>query len=319
VVNLNELIGELSGMLQRVIGEDITLVTTLAEDLWNVKVDPPQMEQVIVNLAVNARDAMPQGGSLCIETANIVLDEVYVTRYVDARPGEHVMLTVSDTGVGMSDEVKAHIFEPFFTTKERGQGTGLGLPIVFGIVKQSGGHISVYSEVGQGTTFRIYLPTTTEAMAQPPSLMAASGTAQGTETVLIVEDEPAVKDLAVSILTTHGYQVLAAANGFEALQSCDKYDGPIHLLLTDVVMPQMNGRELAEQLHPRRRELRVLYMSGYSSDVIAYHGVLEEGMVVLPKPFTMETLTAKVRQVLDAPVQLEGGELAAREASAGVP
>jgi CheY-like chemotaxis protein len=300
VMNLNELITNLSRMLQRIIGEDVSLVTNLAEGIWPIKVDPPQMEQVIVNLAVNARDAMPNGGRLSIETQNTVIDQAYVAQHVDVEPGEHVLLTISDTGVGMDDEVMAHLFEPFFTTKERGQGTGLGLPTAFGIIKQSGGHISAYSEVDQGTTFRIYLPHSTELEAESPVYVEPLGTARGTETILVVEDEPAVRDLAEQTLKTHGYHVLSAGSGAEALQISSLYTNPIHLLLTDVVMPQMNGRVLAEQLQAQRMETKVLYMSGYSSDVIAHHGVLQDGTVILLKPFTLETLTHKVRAVLDA-------------------
>jgi two-component system cell cycle sensor histidine kinase/response regulator CckA len=302
IVNLNELVGDLSRMLQRVIGEDVRLVTTLHEHLWLVKVDPAQMEQVIVNLVVNARDAMPEGGLLTIETANVTLDDAYAARHVEARPGQYVLFTLSDTGVGMDDEVKAHLFEPFFTTKQRGEGTGLGLSTVFGIVKQSGGHIQVDSKVGQGTTFLIYLPRSDEARVsdETSTLDASEGAAQGTETILVAEDETDVRELAVYILSGLGYQILAAENGLEALTASDEHSGSIHLLLTDVVMPQMNGRELAEQLCARRPGLKVLYMSGYSDDVIAYHGVLEKGANVLNKPFTLEELAQKVRTVLDA-------------------
>jgi two-component system cell cycle sensor histidine kinase/response regulator CckA len=303
VENLNEVVSNLSRMLRRIIGEDIELLTALAEDLWPVKVDPSQVEQVIVNLAVNARDAMPQGGRLAIETANVVLDETYAAHHLDVEPGEYVMLTVGDTGVGMSDEIKAHLFEPFFTTKERGKGTGLGLATVFGIIKQHGGHIWVYSEVGQGTLFKIYLPRVgeSESPSAVPSLRLPASTTQGTETILVVEDDVTVRNLAMRILDAHGYRVLAAGNGPEAIQTSQGHKGPIHLVLTDVVMPQMNGRVLAEQLQSQRPAMRVLYMSGYSDDLIAHHGVLEEGVALLLKPFTMDTLLQKVRMVLDAP------------------
>jgi len=254
----------------------------------------------VVNLAVNARDAMPDGGVLSITTSNINLDEAYVAQSVDAQIGAHVVLTVTDTGVGMSDQVKEHLFEPFFTTKERGQGTGLGLPIVFGIVKQSGGHVGVYSEEGQGTTFRIYLPSTSEPDSRAPSEAVPTIALKGTETILVVEDEPTVRDLAVTILGSHGYQVLAASDGIQALEIGEVQDGPIHLLLTDVVMPEMSGRELAEHLRARWSEMRVLYMSGYSSEVVADYGVLNEGVFVLPKPFTLDSLTRTVRAALDA-------------------
>ncbi len=302
VVNLNDLVGDLGRMLQRIIGEDIRLVTALADDLWPVKVDPAQMEQVIVNLAVNARDAMPKGGNLSIKTANVVLDRAYVARRVEVKPGAHVMLAIADTGVGMDDDVKSRLFEPFFTTKQRGEGTGLGLSTVFGIVKQSGGHIDVYSNVGQGSTFQIYLPRSedTRVLDDVPLRELSLDTARGTETILLAEDEADVRNLAVRILSGQGYQVLAAANGLEALEIGYKHRGTIHLLLTDVVMPQMNGHELAEQLRSRWPEVRVLYISGYSDDVIAFHGVLQEGATILSKPFTPEALAQKVRAVLDA-------------------
>jgi PAS domain S-box-containing protein len=302
VLNLSKVVGDLSRMLQRIIGEDIELVTDLAGDLWPVRADPSQMEQVVLNLAVNARDAMPEGGRLTIKTANIILNEAYVAEHVDAQIGEHTMLIVSDTGQGMSEEVMSHLFEPFFTTKERGQGTGLGLPTVFGVVKQHEGHIWVESQPGQGTTFELYLPCTREAKAQPtsrPHSTTASHLVLGTETVLIVEDEEAVRRLAVTVLKSCGYQVLEAGNGPEALTFCEQYKGPIHLLLTDVVMPQMGGRELAEQLQFQRPEMRVIYMSGYTDDAIVRRGVLTLG-TLLSKPFTIEELTQKVRAVLDS-------------------
>jgi CheY-like chemotaxis protein len=252
-----------------------------------------------MNLVVNARDAMPDGGTLTIETANVVIDEAYVAYHVGARAGEHVLLAISDTGVGMDDKVKAHIFEPFFTTKERGQGTGLGLSTVFGIVNQNDGHVWVYSEVGKGTTFRIYFPraeeTEPEALARTLPLVEDG---QGTETILVVEDEAAVRELIVRVLTAHGYQVLEAKDGPEALQVSGQHSDPIDLLLTDVVMPDMNGGELCEQLRNRRPEMRVLYISGYTDNAIAHHGVLEPGTNLLPKPFSMEGLLHTVRRVL---------------------
>jgi two-component system cell cycle sensor histidine kinase/response regulator CckA len=303
IVNLSQIVSDLNRMLRRVIGEDIELVTHLAKDLLPVRADPSQIEQIIVNLAVNARDAMPQGGQLAINTENVVLDKAHVTAHIDAQPGEHVLLTMIDTGMGMSEEVKAHLFEPFFTTKKRGEGTGLGLPTVYGIVRQSGGHIWVHSEIGQGTTFKIYLPCADEAedSREAPSPMQSIRTAQGSETVLVVEDDASVQVLATQILKSHGYQVLAAKNGLEALQVSREYKGPIHLLLTDVVMPEMNGRELATRLRSQRQELRVLYMSGYSDSVIAHHGILDEEMLILAKPFTLETLIQQVQTALDEP------------------
>jgi len=298
---LNRIVGDLSRMLQRIIGEDIELATNLTADLWPVRVDPSQMEQVIVNLVVNARDAMPDGGTLTIETANVVLDEAYVAYHIGARPGDHVLLAISDTGMGMDDEVQAHIFEPFFTTKERGQGTGLGLSTVFGIVNQNDGYIWVYSEVGKGTTFKIYFPRTEEAEPETPArTLPLVEDGQGTETILVVEDEAAVRELIVRVLTAHGYQVLEARDGQEALQVSGQHGGSIDLLLTDVVMPRMNGAELNEQLRAARPEIRVLYMSGYTDNAIAQHGVLEPGVNLLPKPFSMEALIHTVRHVLDA-------------------
>ena len=293
LLDLNQVIGDLSKMLRRMIREDVELLISPADDLWPVSMDATQADQVIVNLAVNARDAMPQGGNLTIETANVVLDEAYTAFHIDAQPGEYVLLTVSDTGMGMDDAVKAHLFEPFFTTKERGEGTGLGLATVYGIVKQSGGHIGVYSEVGRGTTFKIYLPRAEEAAAELLSRAALSAPVRGTETVLVVEDADGIRDLTVGVLKAHGYQVLVARNGVEALELSERHEGPIHLLLSDVVMPRMSGQELAEQLQSQRPETRVLYASGYADEAIAHRGSF------LRKPFTLEGLTRKVRAVLD--------------------
>jgi PAS domain S-box-containing protein len=304
VLDLNQVLAELDKMLQRLIGEDIELTLRPAGDLRPVKVDPTQIEQVVVNLAVNARDAMPGGGKLTIETANVALDAAYAATHLEVEPGKYVMLAVSDTGTGMSDEVKAHLFEPFFTTKERGKGTGLGLATVFGIVKQNGGHIGVYSEVGQGTTFKIYLPLAgmprvSESAAKPVQPLLQSAAARGSETLLLVEDEDQVRELIGDILTAQGYQVLAANDGVEALQAAGEHEGPIHLLLTDVVMPRMSGRALADQLRSSHPEMRVLYTSGYTDNAIVHHGVLEEGVHFLSKPFELEALARKVRDVLD--------------------
>jgi PAS domain S-box-containing protein len=298
-LSLNHIVGDLSRMLQRIIGEDIKLATSLAPDLWPVRVDPSQMEQVVMNLAINARDAMPEGGTVTIETANVVLDEAYVAYHVGARPGEHVLLAISDTGLGMDDQVIEHIFEPFFTTKERGQGTGLGLSTVFGIVNQNDGYIWVYSEVGKGTTFKIYFPRVEGAEPQEPvRTLPLVEDGQGTETILVVEDETAVRDLIVRVLTAHGYQVLEARDGPQALQVSGQHNGSIDLLLTDVVMPHMNGGELYERLGDRRPGMRVLYMSGYTDNAIVHHGVLDPGTNLLPKPFSMEGLIHTVRSVL---------------------
>ncbi|MFN2225439.1 MAG: ATP-binding protein [Anaerolineae bacterium] len=308
-VNLSQMVTEISRMLQRIIGEDIELATELAEGLWYVEADPTQMEQVIVNLAVNARDAMPHGGRLTIQTANEVLADVPATLPPDAARGEYVLLRVRDTGVGMNDEVKAHIFEPFFTTKSEEHGTGLGLPTVYGIVRQNGGHIGLDSQVGQGATFSIYLPRgaapSPDAAAapgdgMPPTPSAASATTAGTETILIVEDEAAVLHLARQILEEQGYQVLSAGAGPQALRLSQAYEEEIDLLLTDVIMPQMTGRKLAEQLQVLRPGLKVLYMSGYSDDALADHDLPERGPCFLAKPFSVDSLIQKVRAVLDA-------------------
>jgi PAS domain S-box-containing protein len=304
VLDLSQVVSDLSQMLRRFIGEDIELMTILAEDLWPVKVDPSHIKQVIINLAANARDAMPQGGCLTIETANAVLDDDSALRRLDAQPGEYVTLAISDTGVGMDEEVQAHLFEPFFTTKKQGEGTGLGLSTVYGIVRQNAGYIWLHSEAGQGTTFKIYLPRTQEATGpgELPSRLSPATPADaalGTETILVVEDETAVRRLAVQILEAYGYLVLAAGNGVEALQVSREHGGPIHLLLTDVVMPKMNGKELVERLQPEQPGMRIMYMSGYSDDVIAHHDVLDKSIAFLPKPFSLDTLVQQVRTVLD--------------------
>jgi CheY-like chemotaxis protein len=272
-------------------------------DLGKVKADPGQIEQVLMNVAVNARDAMPKGGKLTIETANVYLDEGYASRHVFVRPGRYVMLAVSDSGCGMDAQTQERIFEPFFTTKEVGKGTGLGLSTVYGIVKQSGGNIWVYSEVGRGTTFKIYLPCV-DSPAEEFRLRTAETLAPlGTETVLLVEDEEMVREMTREILQESGYQVLEAKHGQDALRVAEQHHGPIHLMLSDVVMPQMSGRELAEQLSPVRREMKVLYMSGYTDDAIVHHGVLDEGMAFIEKPFTPHALAHKLREVLNAPLR----------------
>ncbi len=299
VLNLNKVVGDMDKMLRRIIGEHIDLRVCLAPDLWPVKVDPAQINQVIVNLAVNARDAMPDGGHLTVETANVVLDEDNVAHYLEAQPGQYVLLAISDDGVGMSDEVKDHLFEPFFTTKGVGQGTGLGLATVFGIVKQSGGHIRVYSEEGRGTTFKIYLPHAEETIAALPGGEQADALPRGTEVVLLVEDDLNVRDLVNRLLTQHGYVVLVAPTGAEALYLARQHGGEIRLLLTDVVMPGLSGAALAEQLAEIQPALKVLFMSGYTNDAILHHGVLEPGTSFLQKPFGPVDLLRKVRAVLD--------------------
>jgi PAS domain S-box-containing protein len=299
VLDLNTVVVNIEKMLQRIIGEQIILKTALAPDLGLVKVDAAQMEQVIVNLAVNARDAMPNGGRLTIETANVTLDEAYSALHLEVQPGEYVQLAVSDNGTGMNDEVKARLFEPFFTTKASGQGTGLGLATVFGVVKQSRGHIRCYSEVGVGTTFKIYLPCA-EGVTAPVTREEIGDLPRGNETILLVEDDPAVRDLTAHLLRQQGYTVLEAADDQSALRLDREHSGPIHLLLTDVVIPGANGKILAGELQQIRPELKVLFMSGYTDNTIAHHGVLEPDIAFLSKPFTATSLTRKVREVLDS-------------------
>jgi two-component system cell cycle sensor histidine kinase/response regulator CckA len=299
VLNLNMVVADMDKMLRRIIGEHITLKTTLAPDLGWVKVDPAQLEQVIVNLAVNARDALPNGGHLTIETANVTLDEDYAASHLDVLPGEYVQLAVSDDGVGMSDEVKAHIFEPFFTTKEKGKGTGLGLATVFGIVKQGGGHIWFYSEPGHGTSFRIYLPRVQENTT-PLRQDESQNLPTAHETVLLVEDDPGVQKIAAMALRQQGYTVLLAHDRQTAIRLARQHHGSIDLLLTDVIMPGGNGKTLADELTRRRPNLKCLFMSGYTDDAIVQHGILAPGIAFLQKPFTVQGLVRKVREVLNA-------------------
>jgi PAS domain S-box-containing protein len=298
VLNLNEVVLETGVMLERVIGEDVALTSNMLPSLWSVKVDAGQMQQVIMNLSVNARDAMPQGGKLTIETANVELDESYTQTYPDVKPGRYVVLSVSDTGCGMDAKTKARMFEPFFTTKGVGKGTGLGLATIFGIVKQSGGHVTVYSEPGHGSTFKVYLPRVESQVGEtekPPQ----SAPARGTETVLVVEDEDGVRNLAGRILRSQGYTVLEARNGSEALLTFQDHQQEIELVLTDVVMPEMGGRHLHERLLTTRPDLAVLFMSGYTDDAVVRHGVLESEKNFIQKPFTCAALASAVRRVLD--------------------
>jgi len=301
VLDLNAVIPDVDKMLRRLLGEDIDLSTTLAPELGRVRADPGQLEQVLMNLAVNARDAMPGGGRLTIETQNVKLDEEYAASHIDVQPGPHVLLVVSDTGDGMDAQTRARAFEPFFTTKDKGKGTGLGLATVYGIVKQSGGNIWIYSEPGQGTTFKIYLPRIDEpAETIERSAPAARAEApRGSETVLVVEDDAAVRSLTARILERGGYEVLTAQDGAEALYLSDAEQGPIQLLLTDVVMPGQSGRQVAASLLEQRPEMKVLFMSGYTDNAIVHHGVLEEGTAFIQKPFTPEELARRVREVLD--------------------
>ena len=315
-LSLNQSATGVEKMLQRILGEDIELVQTLAPGLGLTLADPGQIEQVLMNLVVNARDAMPEGGKLTIETSNVEIDEEYAARDVAVNPGAYVQLAVSDTGCGMDAQTRARIFEPFFTTKEKGKGTGLGLSTVYGIVKQSGGNIWVYSELGQGTTFKICLPrelSATMATAIKPSAVPKRAT--GTETILVVEDEEALRKVVLRTLGAAGYKVLTAADGDEALLKSAAHAGDIHLLLTDVVMPRMSGRVLAQELSKKRPTVRVLYMSGYTDDAIFHHGVLDAGTHFLAKPFTAAVLARKVREVLDGDITkpADGHEQAARD------
>jgi CheY-like chemotaxis protein len=298
IVDINAVVAKMDKLLRPIIGEHIALKTVLAAEVWPVKVDPAQFEQVIVNLAVNARDAMPNGGSLTIETAHVIIDEAYAAGHLDVAPGEYTLLAVSDNGVGMTEAVKAHIFEPFFTTKETGKGTGLGLATVFGVVKQSGGHIWVYSELGQGTSFKVYLPRV-RAAAEMVSQDETAALPVGHETILLVEDNPGVQQVSVAMLRKQGYNVLAADNGEQAYHLAQDHSNSLDLLITDVVMPGDNGRVVAETLRQHWPNLKCLFISGYTDEVIERHGVLAPGEAFLSKPFTAPMLARKVREVLD--------------------
>lgn len=299
VLDLNAVVKDMHKMLTRLIGENIDLATKQAADLGMVKADPSQVEQIIMNLVVNARDAMPHGGKVTIETANITLDDQDALKHVAVKAGEYVMLAVSDTGTGIDEETQARIFEPFFTTKEVGRGTGLGLSTVYGIVKQSGGNIWVYSEPGFGTVFKVYLPRIDAAASIIEKLVMESAAPQGTETILLVEDEDLVRGLTRKVLSEAGYKVLEAKSGAEALELTRGYAGPIDLLLTDVVMPAVSGKEVAERLKELRPAARVLFMSGYTDEAIVRHGVLDANVEFLQKPYTWVRLAKKVRDVLD--------------------
>ncbi len=300
VLDLNALVADVERMLRRLIGEDIDLVMLPGAELGRVKADPGQIEQILVNLAVNARDAMPDGGKLVIETANVEFDEAYARSRPVVTPGRYVMLAMSDTGTGMDAAIQAHIFEPFFTTKEKGKGTGLGLSTVYGIVKQSGGFIWVYSEPGLGSTFKIYLPSVEDAAESVARSEAREFPFGGSETILLVEDEEAVRALASRILQGRGYRVLECARPEDALHIAEHHQEPIDLLLTDVVLPKMSGRKIAEHLTALRPNMKVLYMSGYTDDAVVRNGVLESNTAFLQKPFTPSGLARKVREVLDA-------------------
>jgi signal transduction histidine kinase/ActR/RegA family two-component response regulator len=299
VLNLNEVVKGIHNLVQRLIGEDIRLCVKLDPVLWRIRADAGQLEQVIMNLVVNARDAMPHGGTLTLETANVDLDESFVRRHIGSSPGPHVLLAVSDTGQGMTKEVQAHIFEPFFTTKELGKGTGLGLSTVYGIVKQSEGYIQVYSEVGCGTTFKVYLPRCASSPEASPAV-APPPARTGTEKILLVEDEEGVRALARRILEGQGYTVLTASDAREALAVLNDPSNRIDLMLTDMVMPHMTGRDLAEKARELRPGLKILYMSGYTSTMISNQGLLDRDAVILLKPFTPDSLTRTIRQALEA-------------------
>ena len=307
VLDLNAVVADIEKMLRRLIGENIELNTVLAPSLGRLLADQGQIEQVILNLAVNARDAMPQGGKLIIETANAVLDDATVRHMPTARPGDYVMLSVSDTGIGMDPETRAKIFEPFFTTKEAGKGTGLGLATIYDVVKRSEGQIWVYSELGKGSVFKIYFPRVPagEQAAGGEARRSRSGT--GDETILIVEDDEALQEVTRDLLTQSGYRVLEASNGEEALLVVERHRAPIHLLLADVVMPGMSGAALAAELTQSHPEMHVLYMSGYTDETIVRSGVLKSGILLLEKPFTREALIGKVRDALAQPLAAPGG------------
>lgn len=299
VLDLNEIVSRVEALLQRTIGEDVTLVKRLDAQLGMISADPGQIEQIILNLAVNARDAMPNGGQLIVETENVTITDPYMARHPGTAPGPHVMLAVTDTGIGMTNDVQSHVFEPFFTTKEPGRGTGLGLATVYGIVKQSGGTIWVYSEPGRGTTFKIFLPTVAHRIDQVP-VPHISAPRGGSETILLVEDQPAVRAIVRKALTSHGYTVLDASHGDDALKAIAEHTGPLDLLLTDVVMPRMSGSEVTERIRATHPGVRVLYMSGYTEEAVIRNGVLGSVVPFLEKPFTPDVVLRKVREVLDA-------------------
>jgi len=301
VLDLNSVILGIEKMLHRLIGEDVEMIVKLNPQLGNVKADPGQIEQVIMNLAVNARDAMLTGGKLTIETDNVVLDETYASQHANVSPGPYALLAISDSGTGMDKETQARIFEPFFTTKELGKGTGLGLSTVFGIVKQSGGHIWLYSELGSGTTFKVYLPLVDQPTQTIDVAVPQVETLTGTETILLVEDEEMVRTLTKEVLLSKGYKVLEAEDATNALELYEQHNETIHLIITDVVMPRISGRSLVETIKLSQPEIKVLYMSGYTDNAIVHHGVIDEGTAFLQKPFTPDGLARKVREVLDAP------------------
>jgi CheY-like chemotaxis protein len=299
VIDLNALVVEMEKLLRRVIGERFDLQSHPDAENGRVRADPSQLEQVVLNLGVNARDAMPRGGKLIIRTENMRLDRTTAPQIaVSLKPGDYVVLSVTDTGAGMDEATKTHIFEPFFTTKGPGKGTGLGLAMVYGIVRQTGGGISVESELGQGSTFRIYLPRESAPVDFSRTSLTPVEKSDNFETILVVEDEDIVRELVCEVLEEQGYLVLCARDGIEALNLAEGYDGPIHLLLTDVIMPHMNGHELAGKLSRLRLDMKVLYVSGYSDNDIGNHGTLDPRYELLEKPFTPQTLARKIREVI---------------------
>ena len=300
VVQLNTLLVQMEKMLSRLIGEDVELITVPAAEPATIRTDPGQLEQVVMNLVVNARDAMPGGGKLIIETSNAEVDQTYAGPNVDLRPGSYVMLAISDTGMGMDPETVTHLFEPFFTTKAPGKGTGLGLATAYGIVKQSGGAISVYSEPGVGTTVKIYLPSAAAKPAAEPAEQAPASALRGSETILVLEDEARVRKLICEVLAARGYHVLEAVRGEQAIRLAQEHRGRIHLLLADVVMPEMSGPQALEQIRARHPNMKVLFMSGYTDEAMVHHGILDSGAPFLQKPFLPEALARKVREVLSS-------------------
>jgi PAS domain S-box-containing protein len=298
-INLNDIVGDMSKLLKRLIGEDIQLVTKPGANLKQIKADPGQLEQVLVNLVVNARDAMPRGGTVTIETANTKLDGPYASAHVGVTPGDYVVLAISDTGTGMDHATRSRVFEPFFTTKEKGKGTGLGLSTVYGIVKQSGGNVWVYSELGKGTTFKVYLPQVDDDVAARDESKTVVSTKRGSETVLLVEDEEMVRKLASELLEESGYVVMSAGGGEEAINFANQHKDRIDLLITDVVMPKISGREVAAQLKKIHPETKVLFMSGYTDEAIVHHGIVDSDIAFIQKPFSQNALAQKIREVLD--------------------
>lgn len=300
--DLNHLVTDMSEMLRRLIGENIEMTTIIGQEA-PINADPGQIEQVLMNLVVNARDAMPNGGRLTVETARVEFDEAYASTHFNVRPGSYAMLAVSDTGSGIDAETRKHIFDPFFTTKEPGKGTGLGLSTVYGIVKQSGGSIWLYSELGRGTVFKVYLPAAIQMEVQSDTSPAQAMMPRGTETILVVEDEPHIRQLALDCLAYYGYNVMSSANGLEALQLIERLRQPVDLILTDVVMPKLSGRELSERITAIEPSIKVLFMSGYTNDAVVNHGVLDGATWFIQKPFTLEALATRVREVLDSDEQ----------------